>query len=79
MSFVNEPLADTAAQAKGKKSKSLDSNPASEALYIRPAIVKLGSVVLALFHDGYYYTGVVEGIRVSRLARARDCWSMLRG
>ena len=65
-SFAKKPSADTAAHAKVKKSKSLDSNPPKEEeLYIRPAMVKLGSVVLALFHDGYYYTGVVEGIQVS--------------
>ena len=34
--------------------------PASE---VRPAVVKAGSAVLALFHDGYYYTGVVEAIK----------------
>ena len=32
---------------------------------VRPAVVKRGSVALALFGDGYYYTGVVEALRVS--------------
>jgi hypothetical protein len=38
----------------------------------RLSIVKPGSVVLARFHDDYYYTGVVQGMKVSRQREGRD-------
>ena len=31
--------------------------------YVRPAVVKLGSVVVAAHNDGYFYTGTVQEIR----------------
>ena len=50
----------TTLSPKAKKARA----PATSNILVRPAIVRHGSVVLALFHDGYYYTGVVQGMKV---------------
>ena len=42
----------------------------AEPTVVRPAVIKLGSVVLAQFHDEQYYSGVVEDMQASHAACA---------
>ena len=44
---------------------------------IRPAVVRHGTAVLALFHDGYYYTGAVDGLKEATSASAGSSLDLL--
>ena len=67
--------AGAAAPAPFKPAICNGGRPAPET--IRIAVVKLGSVMLACFHDGYYYTGVVEDMKdasKSEIAQIKIAW-----
>ena len=57
---ASDAMAPRRPSSKGTK---LPAAPLPAAL-VRTAVVKYGSIALAQFHDGYYYSGVIEGFRV---------------